>query len=120
MHSSKETWHKRTHVKMLLKYTLVPLVATVAQTKSFAGKRPEQHLTQKLWIRVQEEGFKIDPRLHDSAFKLGFVLVALHLPETGQPHTMRFGSTAKVLAKCKLKYYKISECPIRRARKLGL
>ncbi len=25
-------------------------------------------------------------------------------------HTMRFGSTAKVLAKCKLKYYRISEC----------
>ena len=25
-------------------------------------------------------------------------------------HTMRFGSTAKVLLKCKLKYYKISEC----------
>ena len=25
-------------------------------------------------------------------------------------HTMRFGSTAKVLANCKLKYYKISEC----------
>ena len=23
---------------------------------------------------------------------------------------MRFGSTAKVLAKCKLKYYRISEC----------
>ena len=27
-----------------------------------------------------------------------------------QPHTMRFGSTAKVLLKCKLKYYRISEC----------
>ena len=26
-----------------------------------------------------------------------------------QDHTMRFGSTAKVLAKCKLKYYRISE-----------
>ena len=25
--------------------------------------------------------------------------------------TMRFGSTAKVLLKCKLKYYRISECP---------
>ncbi len=25
-------------------------------------------------------------------------------------HTMRFGSTAKVLAECKLKYYRISEC----------
>ena len=24
--------------------------------------------------------------------------------------TMRFGSTAKVLLKCKLKYYRISEC----------
>ena len=24
-------------------------------------------------------------------------------------HTMRFGSTAKVLAECKLKYYRISE-----------
>ena len=24
---------------------------------------------------------------------------------------MRFGSTAKVLLKCKLKYYRISECP---------
>ena len=31
----------------------------------------------------------------------------------GQPntrHTMRFGSTTKVLLKCKLKYYRISEC----------
>ena len=26
------------------------------------------------------------------------------------PLTMRFGSTAKVLLKCKLKYYRISEC----------
>ena len=25
-------------------------------------------------------------------------------------HTMRFGSIAKVLAECKLKYYRISEC----------
>ena len=25
---------------------------------------------------------------------------------------MRFGSTAKVLAKCKLKYYRISECRV--------
>ena len=28
------------------------------------------------------------------------------------PCTMRFGSTAKVLAKCMLKYYRISECPV--------
>ena len=28
------------------------------------------------------------------------------------PVTMRFGSTAKVLLKCKLKYYRISECPV--------
>ena len=41
--------------------------------------------------------------------------------------TMRFGSTAKVLLKCKLKYYRISECvrpfppvvPHRRPRPLG-
>ena len=26
--------------------------------------------------------------------------------------TMRFGSTAKVLLKCKLKYYRISECTV--------
>ena len=26
--------------------------------------------------------------------------------------TMRFGSTAKVLLKCKLKYYRISECAV--------
>ena len=26
------------------------------------------------------------------------------------PRTMRFGSTAKVLAKCMLKYYRIPEC----------
>ena len=26
--------------------------------------------------------------------------------------TMRFGSTAKVLLKCKLKYYRISECVV--------
>ena len=29
---------------------------------------------------------------------------------TNVHHTMRFGSTAKVLLKCKLKYYRISEC----------
>ena len=29
---------------------------------------------------------------------------------TGSLHTMRFGSTAKVLLKCKLKYYRISKC----------
>ena len=28
--------------------------------------------------------------------------------------TMRFGSTAKVLLKCKLKYYRISECVVQR------
>ena len=28
-----------------------------------------------------------------------------------RPFTMRFRSTAKVLAKCQLKYYRISECP---------
>ena len=28
--------------------------------------------------------------------------------------TMRFGSTAKVLLKCKLKYYRISECTVHR------
>ncbi len=27
------------------------------------------------------------------------------------PSTMRFGNTAKVLAECKLKHYRISECP---------
>ena len=26
--------------------------------------------------------------------------------------TMRFGSTSKVLAKCKLKYYRVSECMV--------
>ena len=31
------------------------------------------------------------------------------------PCTMRFGSTAKVLAECKLKYYRISECLARLA-----
>ena len=31
-------------------------------------------------------------------------------------HTMRFGSTAKVLLKCKLKYYRISECDQRPMR----
>ena len=36
--------------------------------------------------------------------------VALY-PEWG-PSTMSFGSTAKVLLKCKLKYYRISECPL--------
>ena len=30
---------------------------------------------------------------------------------SGTPCTLRFGSTAKVLLKCKLKYYRISECP---------
>ena len=35
-----------------------------------------------------------------------------HEPENqpGHGHTMRFGSTAKVLPKCMLKYYRISEC----------
>ena len=33
-----------------------------------------------------------------------------HGPRLSNVHTMRFGSTAKVLLKCKLKYYRISEC----------
>ena len=33
-----------------------------------------------------------------------------HLSPLGSKGTMRFGSTAKVLLKCKLKYYRISEC----------
>ena len=36
-------------------------------------------------------------------------MVELDLADVG-PGTMRFGSTAKVLAKCMLKYYRISEC----------
>ena len=32
-------------------------------------------------------------------------------PPPPLPRTMRFGSTAKVLLKCKFKYYRISECP---------
>ena len=32
------------------------------------------------------------------------------LPPCPHLHTMRFGGTAKVLLKCKLKYYRISEC----------
>ena len=31
-------------------------------------------------------------------------------PQAGMLRTMRFGSTAKLLAECKLKYYRISEC----------
>ena len=32
-------------------------------------------------------------------------------PPSARAHrTMRFGSTAKILAKCRLKYYRISEC----------
>ena len=31
-------------------------------------------------------------------------------PHHAHQVTMRFGSTAKVLLKCKLKYYRISEC----------
>ena len=41
-----------------------------------------------------EASSPIIPELHD----MGLLL------------TMRFGSTAKVLAECKLKYYRISEC----------
>ena len=33
--------------------------------------------------------------------------------------TMRFGSTAKVLLKCKLKYYSISECTGQRMELAG-
>ena len=32
---------------------------------------------------------------------------------------MRFGSTAKVLAKCKRKYYRISECGVVQGRRSG-
>ena len=32
---------------------------------------------------------------------------------TRSPRTMRFVSTAEVLANCKLKYYRISECPVK-------
>ena len=34
-------------------------------------------------------------------------------PQQQAPGTMRFGSTAKGLAECKLKYYRISECRAR-------
>ena len=34
----------------------------------------------------------------------------------GHQHTMRFGSTAKVLLKCKLKYYRILECQHQRCK----
>ena len=37
-------------------------------------------------------------------------MIGYHLPALAGRSTMRFGSTAKVLLKCKLKYYRISEC----------
>ena len=41
------------------------------------------------------------------------LLVSLHdLPTCNAWCTMRFGSAATVLAKCKLKYYRISECGV--------
>ena len=39
--------------------------------------------------------------------------------QPGVPGTMRFGSTTKVLAKCMLKYYRISECLGRDDHRLG-
>ena len=56
-----------------------------------------------------------------SSLMTPFPLAAGPLPLSDQPNrnkhagtacrcTMRFGSTAKVLLKCKLKYYRISEC----------
>ena len=37
-------------------------------------------------------------------------------PQLGRPqHTMRFGRIAKVLAECKLKYYRISECSFQKS-----
>ena len=38
-------------------------------------------------------------------FHLGFACIGQLISE--QDHTMRFGSTAKVLAECKLQYYRI-------------
>ena len=40
----------------------------------------------------------------------GLALATCTVPLNPAPCTMRFGSTAKVLLKCKLKYYRISEC----------
>ena len=37
--------------------------------------------------------------------------IARHKCQARIPHTMRFGSTARVLAECKLKHYRISEWP---------
>ena len=46
----------------------------------------------------------------DTEKKIKAVCVVHNETTTGEPCTMRFGSTAKVLLKCNLKYYRISEC----------
>ncbi len=51
--------------------------------------------------------------LVDTSFPLSrrFSNLSVHVQQQGSC-TMRFGSTAKVLLKCKLKYYRISECHV--------
>ena len=47
---------------------------------------------------------------HQSPKTASGIQVAAQLMRWSVACTMRFGSIAKVLAKCKLKYYRISEC----------
>ena len=72
---------------------------------------PQLLVKRSLSDEAQLEGLAGDvcpaEMLIATADKVGFErpgVTMVHL------HTMRFGSTAKVLLKCKLKYYRISEC----------
>ena len=51
--------------------------------------------------------------LHRLVPRMQNLLLNIELVGRWDKHsTMRFGSTAKVLLKCKLKYYRISECTV--------
>ena len=83
------------------------------------GNRSKHNSSEGMPTAVS--GIGDDPRLTQEEFAdlLGRIDDGLRaLPATGQVGsaslllllTMRFGSTAKVLAKCMLKYYRLSEC----------
>ena len=78
---------------------------------SYLQTRGLQHLSK----RICDLGFDLSQsfpafQMASGALQLFQAQVACGSDSSPLPCTMRFGSTAKVLLKCNLKYYRISEC----------
>ena len=125
------------HLETFMHCSLQRTSVDVCRTSNLSAEHPKLGLGQSKWIaqwgRIRivpyvgnSNGYELTVaqagiplacgtilrRASNKMCKTGCVRVAREATEIQvvSQHTMRFGSTAKVLAECKHKYYRISEC----------